>query len=190
LASPTAKIAYPAKVVSLNFVRNVPTCRHNSPPLAKKAFPAAPHTSCGRPSLSRGGAGFTDVFVTGMLISWENPAKGRFHMRRHITAKFPRSLLVLAFLFSVFCARPALTYGQAGTAARSTAGSAARLLTLYRTEQQAQNHCPKDTVVWLDHPSGIYHFKGQRQYGNTNDGAFVCEHEADQAGNRAAQNGQ
>ena len=107
-------------------------------------------------------------------------------MRRQISANFPRSLLVLAFSFSLFCARPALTYGQAGIAA----GSAARLLALYRTEQQAQNHCPKDTVVWLDPPSRIYHFKGQRRYGNTNDGAFVCEQEADQAGNRAAQNGQ
>ena len=74
-------------------------------------------------------------------------------MRRHITAKFPRSLVVLAFLFSVFWARPALTHGQAGTPARSTA----RGLTLYWTEQQAQEHCPKDTVVWPDPPSGIYH---------------------------------
>ena len=111
-------------------------------------------------------------------------------MRRHIMAKFPRSPLVLAFLFSLFCARPALTYGQAGTAARSTAGKAAGGFTRYRTEQQAQKHCPKDTVVWLESSSGIYHFKGQRQYGNTNSGAFVCEQEADRAGNRATQNWQ
>lgn len=108
-------------------------------------------------------------------------------MRRHIRANFSHALLVLAFLFSLFCARPALTYGQVSLLpSKEAAGS----LTLYRTEQQAQKHCPKDTVVWLNLPSGIYHFKGQRWYGNTNNGDYVCEQEADQAGDRATRNGQ
>ena len=111
-------------------------------------------------------------------------------MRRHITANFTRSLLVLAFLCSLFCVRPTLTYGQASLLPGGPGKEAAGSLTLYRTEQQAQNHCPKDTVVWLNLPSGIYHFKGQRWYGNTNNGAYVCEQEADQAGDRATQNGQ
>lgn len=38
-------------------------------------------------------------------------------------------------------------------------------LTLFSTEQQAQQHCPRDTVVWLNLPSGIYHFRGERWYG-------------------------
>ena len=63
-------------------------------------------------------------------------------------------------------------------------------LTLFTTEQAAQNHCPKDAVVWLNLPTGIYHFKGQRWYGNTESGAFVCEQEADKAGDRATENGQ
>ena len=63
-------------------------------------------------------------------------------------------------------------------------------LTLYPTEQQAQHHCPADTVVWLNTPSGIYHFKGQRWYGRTKHGAFVCMQEADRAGDRATLNGQ
>lgn len=37
---------------------------------------------------------------------------------------------------------------------------------------------------------GIYHFKGQRWYANTNNGAFVSEQEADLAGDRATLNGQ
>jgi hypothetical protein len=43
----------------------------------------------------------------------------------------------------------------------------------FPTEQQAQAHCPKDTVVWLNLPSGIYHFKGMRWYGATHHGAYV-----------------
>ena len=113
-------------------------------------------------------------------------------MRRHIRANLSRSLLVLAFLFSLFCARPTLTltYGQASLVPSGPGKEAASSLTLYRAEQQAQKHCPKDTVVWLNLPSGIYHFKGQRWYGNTNNGAYVCEQEADQAGDRATRNGQ
>lgn len=63
-------------------------------------------------------------------------------------------------------------------------------LVLFPTEQQAQQHCPKDTVVWLNTPTGVYHFKGQRWYANTKSGAFVCQQEADKAGDRATRNGQ
>jgi hypothetical protein len=60
----------------------------------------------------------------------------------------------------------------------------------FATEQQAQRHCPADTVVWLNLPTGIYHFKGKRWYGRTRRGAYVCEKEADEAGDRATRNGQ
>ncbi len=60
----------------------------------------------------------------------------------------------------------------------------------FPTEQQAQQHCSNDTVVWLNFPTRIYHFKGERWYGMTKNGAFVCQKEADQAGDRATRNGQ
>jgi hypothetical protein len=60
----------------------------------------------------------------------------------------------------------------------------------FPTEQAAQARCPADTVVWLNLPTGIYHFQGQRWYGRTNSGAFVCEREADGAGMRGTRNGQ
>jgi hypothetical protein len=60
----------------------------------------------------------------------------------------------------------------------------------FPTEQQAQTHCLHDTVVWLNLPSGIYHFKGQRWYGATHHGAYVCQKEADKAGDRATRNGE
>ena len=60
----------------------------------------------------------------------------------------------------------------------------------FQTKQQAQEHCPQDTVVWLNTNSGVYHFQGQRWYGNTKSGAYVCEKDADRGGDRATRNGQ
>jgi hypothetical protein len=61
---------------------------------------------------------------------------------------------------------------------------------LFQTQTSAQQHCPSDTVVWLNTRSGVYHFQGERYYGNTEQGAFVCERDADTAGDRATKNGQ
>ena len=52
----------------------------------------------------------------------------------------------------------------------------------FASEQRAQQHCPSDTVVWLNTTSAIYHFKGERWYGHTNRGAYVCKTEADKDG--------
>jgi hypothetical protein len=72
----------------------------------------------------------------------------------------------------------------------SSAFPAACALTLFSTEEQAQQHCPSDLVVWLNLPTHIYHWKGMRWYGNTNNGAYVCKKEADENGNRGTLNGQ
>ena len=58
------------------------------------------------------------------------------------------------------------------------------------TETAAQQHCPKDTVVWLNLPTMIWHYKGQRWYANTKHGAYVCQKEADTEGARATRNGE
>jgi hypothetical protein len=55
---------------------------------------------------------------------------------------------------------------------------------------KAQQHCPKDTVVWLNLPTMIWHYKGQRWYANTIHGAYACEKEAGVAGARPTRNGQ
>ena len=68
--------------------------------------------------------------------------------------------------------------------------TAADQLPRFPTEQAAQLHCPADIVVWLNIPSGIYHFKGQRWYGRTKSGAYVCKQEADRVGDRGPLNGQ
>src|ERR1700733_15088106 len=59
---------------------------------------------------------------------------------------------------------------------------------LFDTENAAQAHCPRDVVVWLNVPSGIYHYRGERWYGRTKHGAYACEKEAIKAGDRASLN--
>jgi hypothetical protein len=60
----------------------------------------------------------------------------------------------------------------------------------FQGEQEAQKHCPQDTVVWVNTKTGVYHFKGQRWYGNTIEGAYECRTEANGEGDRATRNGQ
>ncbi|NDH67698.1 MAG: hypothetical protein EBY22_07300 [Gammaproteobacteria bacterium] len=60
----------------------------------------------------------------------------------------------------------------------------------FTTEREAQAHCPTDVVVWVNLPTGVYHFKGQRWYGNTKSGAYECRKEADKEGSRPTHNGQ
>jgi hypothetical protein len=44
--------------------------------------------------------------------------------------------------------------------------------------------CPGDRLVWVNTPSGVYHFKGQRYFGCTKTGKFLCQHDADLEGDR------
>lgn len=57
-------------------------------------------------------------------------------------------------------------------------GTAASALTPFRSEDQAQRHCPTDTVVWLDFKKRKYYFSNQRSYGSGFHGSFVCLQEA------------
>jgi hypothetical protein len=50
--------------------------------------------------------------------------------------------------------------------------------------------CPADRLVWVNTRSGIYHYKGERYFGSTKDGKFVCEKEALREGDRPTRNGQ
>ena len=54
--------------------------------------------------------------------------------------------------------------------------------------QQVQYRCPGATVVWVNENSHMYHFPGTRDYGNTKRGAYMCEPDAEAAGDRAAKN--
>ena len=63
-------------------------------------------------------------------------------------------------------------------------------LETFTDEAKAQQHCPRDTVVWLNLPTMIWHYKGQRWYARTQHGSFACEKEAAASGARGTKNGQ
>lgn len=101
-------------------------------------------------------------------------------------------MLYRLLLVAVLASPGAVCWANAPVASASTSISVAQatLPPLFNTESEAQAHCPKDVVVWLNIPSGIYHYKGERWYGHTKHGAYACEKEAIKAGDRASENGQ
>jgi hypothetical protein len=62
--------------------------------------------------------------------------------------------------------------------ASSQPNDASAQLSLFQTEAQAQQHCPDDTVVWLDLRKRIYYVQGQRLYAQGRTGTFVCRKQA------------
>jgi hypothetical protein len=80
--------------------------------------------------------------------------------------------------------------GPAAASALPTSIIVAGAPAMFDTEAAAQKHCPRDVVVWLNVPTGVYHEKGMRWYGRTKHGAYVCKKEADAAGGRDTRNGQ
>src|SRR5690349_23122190 len=67
-------------------------------------------------------------------------------------------------------------------------GSSPIVLTAFRTEQQAQEHCPKDTVVWLDPQNGQFELNGHGTYGLPETGRYACRGEAERAGMHSVPN--
>jgi hypothetical protein len=51
--------------------------------------------------------------------------------------------------------------------------------------QSSNNH-----EVWVNTPSGVYHYPGTRWFGNTNEGKYMNEEDALASGYRPAHNGQ
>jgi hypothetical protein len=56
----------------------------------------------------------------------------------------------------------------------------------FATDAQARGRCPSDNVVWVNTITHVYHFAGTRKYGNTKQGAYMCEADAKAAGDRAS----
>jgi len=78
---------------------------------------------------------------------------------------------------------PRTTTGAAPPAATAPAGA-----NQYATEGQAKFRCVGGTVVWANLDSKIYHFSGNKTYGQTKAGAYMCERDAQSQGMRAAKN--
>jgi hypothetical protein len=53
----------------------------------------------------------------------------------------------------------------------------------FSTESAAKSHCPGDTVVWATlSRAHAYHLSGDRYYGKTKRGAYMCQKDAQKAG--------
>jgi len=113
-------------------------------------------------------------------------------------ALVPALLVVLAVLTGGVAAAEPLSWVQTGRYQFDQLvlgilnGGAAALepKTLAQTErfqfdQGAKEHCPTDTVVWVNTRSSVYNLSDERWYGRTAGGAFVCKLEAEKAGYRA-----
>ena len=90
------------------------------------------------------------------------------------------SLLVVFFVVAMTA--PAISAVETNHS-KSSIGN--KGLQSFSTEQLAKQHCPSETVVWLNLNTGVYHIKGDHWYGNTKNGAYFCQKKADKAGNRA-----
>lgn len=100
-----------------------------------------------------------------------------------------RLLAMLALLTASFAVSPASSHPTPPPPAAIVA-QADTLPPLFSPKDAAQKHSPRDVVVWLNIPSGINHYKGERWYGRTRHGAYACEQEAIAAGDRASENSQ
>lgn len=82
-------------------------------------------------------------------------------------------------------AHPAVTHTHAAsTHPGASSGAAAEQ---FASEQAAKTHCPDDTIVWANlGGSKAYHMSGNKYYGKTKHGAYMCQKEADQSGFHAA----
>jgi hypothetical protein len=57
----------------------------------------------------------------------------------------------------------------------------------FSSEAAAKAHCPADAIVWANLGSSkAYHPSGDKYYGKTKHGAYMCQKDADQAGFHAA----
>jgi hypothetical protein len=73
---------------------------------------------------------------------------------------------------------------RAAAPSRATAGLASNQ---FSAEQAAKAHCPGDAIVWANlGGSKAYHPSGDKYFGKTKHGAFMCQKEADQSGFHAA----
>jgi len=86
--------------------------------------------------------------------------------------------------------RPSLSNGYhcPGQAAPSASTKTQLGKDQYSTEAQAAAHCPRDTVVWANTSTGVYHYAGTHWYGNTKFGAYMCEGDTVGSGVRRAKN--
>lgn len=93
--------------------------------------------------------------------------------------------LLISFVLCLAMAGPALAQSTSSKSKAPSSSSSASSLKSeeFSTEGAAKSHCPGDTVVWATlSRSHVYHPSGDRYYGKTKRGAYMCEKDAQKAG--------
>ena len=83
-------------------------------------------------------------------------------------------------------APPSTTATTKPPATASTSHSTTATLSQYKTEADAKGACGSDPIVWANTSSKILHASGDKYYGHTTHGAYVCQSAAQNAGYHAA----
>lgn len=78
--------------------------------------------------------------------------------------------------------------GRVMASPNSTAG-ARTAASGYATEAAAKSACGSDTVVWGNTSSKVFHMSGNKYYGHTSHGSYMCEKQATAGGYHAAKGG-
>lgn len=94
-------------------------------------------------------------------------------------------LLLGAALPASAQSQPAPTHRAAAPRSATAPSTASPSLAAnqFSTEPAAKSHCPGDTVVWANlGGSKAYHLSGDRYFGKTKHGAYMCQKEADASG--------
>ena len=100
-------------------------------------------------------------------------------------------LIAICLILAAVAAAPASAQPAPATAAKTSTARGSATATpaanRFSSEQAAKAHCPGDTIVWANlGGSKAYHTSGDRYYGKTKQGAYMCQKDADQSGYHAA----
>lgn len=99
--------------------------------------------------------------------------------------KLVTTLSVLALLAGAGMAHAAKTTTAAATstAASSSTGTATHMAAgQFSTGSAAKDSCGSSPVVWVNKSSKVIHPSGDKYYGKTKSGAYMCQSTAEQAG--------
>ena len=110
--------------------------------------------------------------------------------RAHKTANQAKGITEEAYVTQCRMGSSMAPAPAASTSSKATTGAAPSTAGAYqyKTEAQAKARCRSGTVVWSNLESKIYHFAGHKDYGHTQNGAYMCEADATREGMRAAEN--
>ncbi len=72
--------------------------------------------------------------------------------------------------------------GNPTTTAPATGKTGTTAANQYKTEAEAKTACASDTVVWVNLRSKVEHTSGEKGYGTTKRGAYMCQKEAEADG--------